>query len=127
MCIHHICCSSTCIYHYVQINNLPAALKGACIHTGLSRQQRDRIISDIAAGNIHVLLMSPETLVGGANSNGWSFLSSSKLPPIAFACIDEAHCLSEWSHNFRPSYLRLCKVSNAFVLVPCTHMYAHQS
>ena len=62
-------------------------------------------------GLISVLFLSPETLVGGASSGGWSFLSAGKLPPIAFACIDEAHCLSEWSHNFRPSYLRLCKVN----------------
>ena len=31
------------------------------------------------------------------------------LPPIAFVCIDEAHCISTWSHNFRPTYLRICK------------------
>ncbi|RZC35231.1 ATP-dependent DNA helicase Q4, partial [Asbolus verrucosus] len=33
-----------------------------------------------------------------------------KLPPIAFVCIDEAHCISQWSHNFRPSYLMISRV-----------------
>ncbi len=111
------CVRNTCTCNYgssllLQINNLPAGIIGACIHTGLSHQQRSKVTSDVTAGKIDILLMSPETLVGGATGNEWSFLASSKLPPIAFACIDEAHCLSEWSHNFRPSYLRLCKVSN---------------
>ncbi|KAF6018871.1 RECQL4 [Bugula neritina] len=42
-----------------------------------------------------------------------------KLPPISFACIDEAHCLSEWSHNFRPSYLRVCKILRVRFGVTC--------
>ena len=48
--------------------------------------------------------------MGGGSGNG-CLPSVSRLPQIAFACIDEAHCVSEWSHNFRPSYLRVCKVS----------------
>ncbi len=98
--------------HFIRpkVNNLPPGVTGACIHNGLTKQHRDKVINDLGAGKISVLLISPETLVGGATGSGWSFLSASKLPPIAFACIDEAHCLSEWSHNFRPSYFRLSKV-----------------
>ena len=41
--------------------------------------------------------------LGASQANGWM----SRLPAIAFAAIDEVHCVSEWSHNFRPSYLRV--------------------
>ena len=61
--------------------------------------------AQVKAGEVHVLLLSPEALVGGH-----SLPPAELLPPVAFACIDEAHCVSEWSHNFRPCYLRLCKV-----------------
>ena len=70
-----------------------------------------QVLCDVVEGRINVLLLSPEALVGGAFWRGrGSPYSLSRLPPVAFACIDEAHCVSEWSHNFRPSYLRIHKV-----------------
>ena len=70
--------------------------------------QRDGVLSSVKEGKVHFLLVSPEAVAGG----GMTLLNNrANLPPIAFVCIDEAHCLSEWSHNFRPSYLRLTKVN----------------
>ncbi|XP_073848871.1 ATP-dependent DNA helicase Q4-like isoform X2 [Musca autumnalis] len=45
----------------------------------------------------------------GERSTGFSSILR-QLPPIAFACIDEAHCVFKFSHNFRPSYMMICKV-----------------
>ncbi|KAF1493984.1 ATP-dependent DNA helicase Q4, partial [Pygoscelis antarcticus] len=56
----------------------------------------------VRQGEVQVLLLSPEALVGGSGLGSGCLPSADRLPAVAFACIDEAHCLSEWSHNFRP-------------------------
>lgn len=66
-------------------------------------------MDEIKNGTVNVLLISPEAVVSGETSSGFGSLLR-QLPPIAFACIDEAHCVSQWSHNFRPSYLMICRV-----------------
>lgn len=92
-----------------QISGLPLGIKGACLHSNMTPTQRESVLAEVCDGKVDFLLVSPEAVVGGGKAQG-SFPSADKMPPIAFACIDEVHCLSEWSHNFRPSYLRLCKV-----------------
>ncbi|XP_077207416.1 ATP-dependent DNA helicase Q4 isoform X2 [Paroedura picta] len=93
-----------------QVSGLPQRLKAVCIHSNMSKTQREAAVDKVKAGKVHVLLLSPEALVGGGVSSSSCLPSADQLPPVAFACIDEAHCVSEWSHNFRPCYLRLCKV-----------------
>lgn len=72
-------------------------------------RQREKIMEQIKSGKVEILLVSPEAIVAGEKSTGFGSLLR-QLPPIAFACIDEAHCVSQWSHNFRPSYLMICRV-----------------
>ncbi|XP_072013917.1 ATP-dependent DNA helicase Q4-like [Amphiura filiformis] len=102
-----------------QIFGLPKCLKGARLHSNMTKVQREKVVKEIAAGNVNVLLVSPEAIVGGGRAGGGCLPSSDKLPPIAFACIDEVHCVSEWSHNFRPSYLMLCRVLRERLGVKC--------
>ena len=94
-----------------QVRQFPRGLKGACLHTNQTRPQREKVLREVSEGKVDVLLLSPEAVVGGALwRRGGCGHSLHDLPPVAFACIDEVHCVSEWSHNFRPSYLQLYKV-----------------
>ncbi|VVC29857.1 Helicase, C-terminal,Zinc finger, CCHC-type,DEAD/DEAH box helicase domain,P-loop containing [Cinara cedri] len=82
-----------------------SAVNIACLHNNQTPKERDIIVEKLVNGELSILLLSPEAVVSGFNTE-WL----SKLPPIAFACLDEAHCVSQWSHNFRPSYLMICQV-----------------
>ena len=111
-----------------QISNFPPDLKGACLHHKQKTLQQNEILRDVVEGRINVLLLSPEALVGGSLWGGrGSPYSLSRLPPVAFACIDEVHCVSEWSHNFRPSYFCIYKVCNEVNLISINYFvsFAH--
>lgn len=101
-----------------QVHDVPAFLNAKCLHTNQSKPVRDRIMEQIKSGAVDVLLVSPEAIVAGERSTGFGSLLR-ELPPIAFACIDEAHCMSQWSHNFRPSYLMICRVLKEQLKVQC--------
>ncbi|XP_029448199.1 LOW QUALITY PROTEIN: ATP-dependent DNA helicase Q4 [Rhinatrema bivittatum] len=102
-----------------QVSGLPPPLKAVCIHSNMTKSQREAAVEKVKEGKVHVLLLSPEALVGGGHTGSSCLPPADQLPPVAFACIDEVHCVSEWSHNFRPCYLRLCKVLRDRLGVRC--------
>nr|XP_012153028.1 PREDICTED: ATP-dependent DNA helicase Q4 [Megachile rotundata] len=92
-----------------QVTGVPLFLSAACLHTNQTEKVRNNVMQMVKKGKVNILLISPEAVVAGEKSTGFGALLR-QLPPIAFACIDEAHCISQWSHNFRPSYLMVCRV-----------------
>ncbi|NXO09179.1 RECQ4 helicase, partial [Oriolus oriolus] len=82
-----------------QVSGLPRCLKAVCLHSNLSPSQREAAVEKVTSGRAQILLLSPEALVASGFS---SLFCRGRFPRVAFACLDEAHCVSQWSHNFRP-------------------------
>jgi superfamily II DNA helicase RecQ len=63
----------------------------------------------IKDNKVKILFMTPEMLMSDI------LFHVTQFPPINFVCIDEAHCLSELSHNFRTSYLALAEIITSHI------------
>ena len=82
------------------------------LNSSLNKAAIDQVKSDIIAGKTKLLYVAPESLT---KEEYVDFLKSCK---ISFYAIDEAHCISEWGHDFRPEYRRIRPIVNEIGMAP---------
>jgi len=83
-------------------------IPAAVLNSTLSEAEQSKVMSRAREGAYRLLYVSPERVARG-DTMGWL-----QQVPIAFFAIDEAHCISEWGHEFRPEYRQLNKLRTKF-------------
>jgi ATP-dependent DNA helicase RecQ len=87
-------------------------INAAAINSSQSMKQLQQTNKQLAEGTLDLLYVAPERLLME------SFLARLQNMPIALFAIDEAHCVSQWGHDFRPDYARLSILAEQFPTIP---------
>ena len=96
-----------------QVDDLTArGIPAAAYNSSLQYRERAAIESELKNNNLHLLFVSPERCLQPR------FLDSLASAQIRLVAIDEAHCISEWGHDFRPEYRQLAILKKQFPTIP---------
>jgi ATP-dependent DNA helicase RecQ len=79
----------------------------ACYNSSMPSERKSEVSRGVRDGKYRLLYVAPERLVG---DGGDGFLSMLESKPVSFVAIDEAHCISQWGHDFRPEYRQLARL-----------------
>jgi ATP-dependent DNA helicase RecQ len=89
-----------------------AGVSAAALHSGCGAEETASTWRNLRAGQLDLVYLSPERLLAGDTLDRLAAL------PLALFAIDEAHCVSQWGHDFRPEYLQLSVLAQRFPAVP---------
>jgi ATP-dependent DNA helicase RecQ len=96
-------------------NGVPAGL----YNSSLTSAEKSSVVAGLRDGRYRLLYVSPERLVG---EGGEGFLALLASCGVTFVAVDEAHCISQWGHDFRPEYRQLSRLRE---LLPGISLHAY--
>ena len=98
-----------------QVENLKKRdIRAAAIYTGMTYEQQKTALDNCMWGPYHFLYVSPERL------ESEEFRERLSRLPICLIAVDEAHCISQWGYDFRPSYLKIAEIRDLVARRACS-------